>query len=154
MQEKRLTIMIDPRPKERPQGRVAYTKEKKPFVQMYTPAATKKYEETIRKAWMMKHGNVPLEGPLTVRLYFYFGIPKSDTKAKKAAKAGGMMRDSIREDVDNCTKSVLDALNGVAYKDDSQVVTILAKKRYADVPHVVIIISEWKEEKKDATGTK
>jgi Holliday junction resolvase RusA-like endonuclease len=151
MDEKRLTIMVDPRPKERPQGRVAYTKEKKPFVQMYTPAATKKYEEEIRKVWIRTHGNTPMEGPLLARVYCYFRIPKSDTKAKKAAKLNGEYREEIRDDVDNCGKAVMDALNKVAYNDDKQIIKVLAVKNWAEVGHVTVIISKYqkKEEKTD-----
>ena len=143
--EKKLTIMIDPRPKERPQGRVAYTREKKPYVQMYTPPETKKYEQAIRDAWVREHGDKPMEGPLIVRVYFHFRIPKSDTKARKAAKLNGGMREEIREDVDNCVKSVLDALNKTAYADDRQVIKLLSGKRYAEVPQVKIIISQAEE---------
>ena len=148
--EKKLTVTIEPRPKERPQGRVAYTKEKKPYVQMYTPPETKKYEDAIRKAWVKEHGETPMEGPLVIRLYFYFRIPKSDTKTKKAQKIDGKLREEIREDVDNCAKSILDALNKTAYGDDRQVVTVLAKKRYAEVPHVTIILAEYKPKEESA----
>ena len=116
---------------------------------MYTPPETKKYEKAIHDAWVKEHGDKPMEGPLMVRAYFCFRIPKSDTKARKASKLNGGMREEIREDVDNCVKSVLDALNKTAYEDDRQIIKLLAGKRYAEAPHVKIIISDMKEEKEE-----
>lgn len=37
-------------------------------------------------------------------------------------------RDTTKPDIDNVLKAVLDALNGVAYKDDSQVVEVRVVK--------------------------
>lgn len=46
-----------------------------------------------------------------------------------------------RVDIDNLLKGVMDALNGLAYKDDSQVTTILARKTYdAKLPRTMIRI--------------
>ena len=49
-----------------------------------------------------------------------------------------------RPDLDNLIKSVLDALNGVAYKDDCQIVTMLSRKNYAEAPYVKVILNDEK----------
>jgi Holliday junction resolvase RusA-like endonuclease len=43
-----------------------------------------------------------------------------------------------KPDIDNVLKVILDSLNGVAYIDDSKVVEVIGRKRYATVPKVVV----------------
>jgi Holliday junction resolvase RusA-like endonuclease len=50
----------------------------------------------------------------------------------------GELLPSKKPDIDNVLKIVLDALNGVAYKDDSKVVSVSGKKIYSDEPKLVI----------------
>ncbi|MDF2537449.1 MAG: Holliday junction resolvase [Herbinix sp.] len=57
-----------------------------------------------------------------------------------------MVTDKIRPtkkpDIDNIAKVILDALNGIAYKDDTQVVTLEVRKFYKDTPCVIVDIEE------------
>lgn len=58
---------------------------------------------------------------------FVFARPKSHLrKAGLAANAPQWPR----QDIDNLEKAVLDALNGVAWNDDSQVVRVVKSKSY------------------------
>ena len=54
----------------------------------------------------------------------------------------GLMNPIKRPDADNIAKIVLDALNGIAYKDDSQIVDLSVPKRYSDKPRVEIFIEQ------------
>ena len=47
-----------------------------------------------------------------------------------------------KPDVDNVAKIILDALNGIAYRDDKQVVELYVKKSYAGESGVGVTISE------------
>ena len=58
-------------------------------------------------------------------------------------------RPTVKPDLDNLDKAVMDALNKVAYKDDSQIVAKVSKKHYAEVPTVKVIISEYVEKEKE-----
>ena len=58
----------------------------------------------------------------------YFSIPKSYSKCKRSAAECNIIRPTKKPDIDNVTKSVLDALNGVAYKDDTQVAEVSVRK--------------------------
>lgn len=73
----------------------------------------------------------PLETPLVVEIYFYRS--KARFKRRTDMKFG---------DIDNLTKAVLDALNGVTWKDDRQIVALHAEKRLSDVPHIELWITE------------
>lgn len=49
---------------------------------------------------------------------------------------------TIKPDTDNIAKSILDSLNGIAYKDDKQVTRLTVEKRYDEQPSVSVWISE------------
>ena len=40
---------------------------------------------------------------------------------------------------------IMDGLNGIAYTDDSQVVSMVVNKRYATEPYVEVVITEFNE---------
>lgn len=94
---------------------------------VYTPRATKKFEEAVAlKAKMVM--TKPLEGPLALTVHFYFkGEEKHHTK---------------RPDIDNLLKSTLDGLNGISFKDDSQIVELTAKKCNGSKDFVNIFIED------------
>jgi Holliday junction resolvase RusA-like endonuclease len=54
----------------------------------------------------------------------------------------GKERPTKRPDLDNCIKSITDALNGIAYQDDSYIVEVIARKWWAEQPLVEITIIE------------
>lgn len=66
-------------------------------------------------------GAVASLGPMVVTLDFYFSRPKS------AKKRNGM---TVKPDVDKLARAVLDALTGIIFHDDSQVVHLTARKHY------------------------
>lgn len=47
-----------------------------------------------------------------------------------------------KPDIDNITKVVLDALNKVAYEDDTQIVEVASIKRWATEDKLVVVIDE------------
>lgn len=83
---------------------------------VYTPLTTVEWETEV-KATALELGIGKMLGAVSADLLFY--LPGRGP----AYKAKG--------DVDNLTKAVLDALNGIAYEDDIQVVRLLVEKRRA-----------------------
>ena len=51
-------------------------------------------------------------------------------------------RPTKKPDVDNIAKAILDSLNGIAYRDDSQIVELNMKKLYADLGFVKVTLEE------------
>lgn len=113
----------------------------------YTPQRTKDYENLVRQCFQIEHGSPMLEGALALELDLYFSIPKSTRKKDVPAMRTGQIRPTKRPDLDNCLKAVSDALNGVAYKDDSQIVAVVVQKFYGDEPRADIKITAWEETK-------
>ena len=99
----------------------------------YTPDKTKQWERDARliiKAGMK--GKPPLEGPVYGDFFFFMPKPK---KMKRK-------HHTIKPDIDNFIKSAFDAMNGIVFVDDAQIVRMTARKEYSDDPRVVIHVSE------------
>lgn len=99
---------------------------------VYTPAKTAKYEKEIRDSFLAAGGKLIPEGSyVLVTIDAYFEIPKSYTKRKRLACERNINRPDKKPDIDNVLKVVLDALNGVAYVDDKQVIGVICRKWYS-----------------------
>jgi Holliday junction resolvase RusA-like endonuclease len=112
----------------------------------YTPAKTKNYETLVQELYIINYPDkVPLEGELIAMVNAYFTIPKSASKKKRKLMSLGDIRPTKRPDLDNIAKSILDALNSLAYKDDSQIVSLTINKYYSEKPRVEVGIDKLKE---------
>ena len=113
------------------------------FVQTYTPNKTATWEETVRQAAKNAMGTTDLlETPVTMALYFRLPMPQSWSKKRKEGVLKGLEAPTKKPDWDNLGKAVSDALNGVIFKDDSQIVSAHVRKIYSAVPGVDIYVSE------------
>lgn len=107
---------------------------------VHTDSETRAYEQKIvayyRKAY--QGFRWPDSAFIQVIVTAHYPIPKSATKAAVAGMQAQRILPSRKPDIDNVLKVVLDALNGVAYKDDSRVVSVTARKVYSFEPKIVI----------------
>lgn len=115
------------------------------FVRTYTPAKTVNYESLVVLEFQSAGGKM-LEGMISMTVKAYYPIPKSASKKAHRQMATGEVRPTKKPDTDNVLKIVADALNGIAYKDDSQIVTSHIEKWYSDEPHMDVIIEEVRNE--------
>lgn len=131
------TVDGDPVPKGRP--RFARRGQ---FVQTYTDAKTIDYETQVAMRARHAIGSTkPLEGALSVFLYLRYAVPASYSKKRKEACLNGLEYPK-RIDIDNVYKSITDAMNGIVYLDDSQIVETHIKKVYAEESGANIMVQE------------
>jgi Holliday junction resolvase RusA-like endonuclease len=83
----------------------------------------------------------PLKGALTVFLYLRYTIPPSYSKKRKEACLNGVEYPK-KIDIDNVYKSITDAMNGIVYLDDSQIVEAHITKVYNEQAGVNIMVQE------------
>ena len=133
---KRLFIRVDGEPVSK--GRPRMTRDGR---RAYTPAKTHRAEQVIFKAYEQKYGHFqfPKGIPLELRAVFHLQIPKSRLDLSE----GDYCTKHI--DTDNLLKLVSDALNEAAYQDDSQIVKIVAEKRWSHDPHTYIEVIDISE---------
>jgi len=122
----------------------------KGYARIYTPIETKNAEgmiEWLASTAMRSNGNqMLLIEPLTVFIEFRMPIPKSFSKAKILSCLCGETVPTFRPDADNLAKTVLDAMNKTVYRDDSQIVDLIVRKRYAEKPCTIVSVKEFKNQ--------
>lgn len=99
----------------------------------YTDAKTKEAERDFKAQAIKYAPQKPLEGALKVTMEIYKPKPKSYPKKKLYWIA--------RPDLDNFIK-ILDSLNGIFWKDDSQIIKIIASKGFDERARTKIKIEE------------
>ena len=86
-----------------------------------------------------------IDGPVALSVYVHRAIPKSASKKRKALLQWTWC--SSKPDLDNVFKSVMDALNGIAWNDDTQVARIAGGRWWSEEPYTVIEITSLEEDK-------
>jgi Holliday junction resolvase RusA-like endonuclease len=109
----------------------------------YTPSKTVNYEGIVRYTYQSLYGQRELiSGRIEAHITAIFPIPKSYSKKKTAELLAGHNNYDKKPDCDNLAKIILDALNGIAYKDDSQVTVLHIAKEYGTQPKVIVELKE------------
>lgn len=85
-------------------------------------------------AYVAAHGlqPEPHEGPVSLCVTSVFLEPKDNWVGRECTK---------RPDLDNLCKLICDALNGVAYRDDSQVVRAILCKRFGPAAETLVSLT-------------
>ena len=106
------------------------------FAKAYTPEKTASYENLIMLSFVtaLRGKQTPFwECPLEITIKAFYAIPKALNCALRPTK---------KPDIDNVVKCVCDALNKVAYKDDTQVIRLSAEKYYGNEPKLIVELKE------------
>lgn len=88
-------------------------------------------------------GGPPWEGPIVINAYFRLTRPKTHYMAKGKLRNDLIIEHVDKPDLDKLARCVLDALTGIAYVDDCQVVTLVSTKCYSDFsncPGVTLVV--------------
>ena len=118
-------------------GRPRFTRQGR----TYTPKKTLDYERAIKKAYINKYSYLSKKS-LRIKICAYLEVARSHSKIKKSKMLMNLLQCTKKPDVDNIVKVVLDALNKVAYQDDTQVVELVAIKRWSNTSKLKIVIEE------------
>lgn len=110
---------------------------------VYTPKATTDFEKRvgyIAKAAM--RGESPMD--MAVRLVLHIAVqpPKSWSNKDKQSALSGLKHPIGKADLDNEIKALADAMNGIVYQDDNQIIEIFATKSYQEAAEIRISVEE------------
>ena len=125
-----LNLNITPRPKGRPRFSNAGA-----FVRAYTDTKTRSYEKELRKIIREQYdGDLLEDRAYYLKIIFNLKRPKSVPKSKR-------FHPIVKPDIDNLVKSVMDAMNGIVYKDDSIICELSTSKKYTSEESEGIIVT-------------
>lgn len=139
-------FVIDGKPQGKARARTFYN-PKLGRVQSMTPENTVLYENQIKHCYVQQAGARWFnKEPLAMYITAYYPIPKSTTKKDRQLICSGKLYPTKKPDADNVAKVICDALNGVAYGDDTQIIKLSILKAYTEEqPRVQVFIEEIKE---------
>lgn len=109
----------------------------------YTPKATVNAEAEVRAAF---RASAPewacvYDEPVQLTVRSYAAPPKALlTKKRLPLIVAELWRKLTKPDADNVAKLIMDALNGVAWKDDAIITDLIVRKRYSMTPHTEVLI--------------
>lgn len=112
----------------------------------YTPQKTVDYENLVKWSCKNKYKDKPLTGPIRIEITFYMYIPKKTSKVRIKKKCEGSILPTKKPDWDNMAKSITDALNGIAYEDDNQIVEAHIYKKFSMDPRAEVKITKLDKE--------
>lgn len=124
-----------------PQGKArARTVTRGGVVRSYTPPKTADYEKMVAFCYRTQGGRYYSDDPVRLHIAAFYEIPKSWSRKKRDEAAASDLLPTVKPDCDNCIKIIADALNGVAYADDKQIISVNLTKRYSREPRVEVHI--------------
>lgn len=142
-----VTIILPgaPRGKGRPRFRIVKPRGAPQFVSTYTDAETRAYEERLADAGRTAATTgMPLDEALWVDVTAFMPIPASWSRRAKASAANLFTLPTTKPDADNFAKCI-DALNGIIWRDDSQIVRLVVQKFYSEHPKLVVKVWKWQD---------
>lgn len=113
-----------------------------PYVRAVTPKKTANYEALVKMEYQAQCDGFMFsrDAALGMLVTAYKPIPKSTSKKKRVLMLGDIIRPTKKPDWDNVGKIVCDALNKIAFCDDTQIVDGRVIKCYAEQPRVEVEI--------------
>jgi len=112
------------------------------FARAYTPKKTQEAEQNLQAQAAQYRPEKLMEGQIDLIMRIYVPIPKSFPKKKALLAWQGALMPTTKPDIDNIIKLVCDALNGIIWHDDRQIVQLAASKHYDDTPRIEFEIQE------------
>lgn len=124
------------------QGRPRAGKTRRGKTVLYDPKKSRDFKTYVKLSASQHAPKNPLQGPIHLEVSIFRPIPKSFSKKKTAKAEARLLRPTTKPDSSNYVKLIEDALNGVIWKDDSQIVSLVVHKFYSQKPRVNIRVNE------------
>jgi Holliday junction resolvase RusA-like endonuclease len=112
------------------------------FARAYTDSKTANAEAWVKHCAMTQAGTAPIEGAVSIAITIDVVPPASWAVRKKANALAGAFFPTSKPDLDNIAKLIADALNGIVWRDDKQIVRMVLAKRYAPTAQAVLTVVE------------
>lgn len=136
----------DPAAKQRATPIVRQGGDGRHYAAMVTGSKTRQWEKWGRAAAeAAMAGRPPFHCPCAVEVRAFFAVPKSWPNWKADLAYNGALVHTGFPDADNITKIAKDCARGVIFADDRLVAGEMARKAFAEIPHVHVIVRAFTE---------
>lgn len=126
-----------PRPKGRPRATSVNGR-----AHVYTPRGTVNYEALVAMTGRAAMGADRLiDGGVDISIVIGLRPPPSASSRVKSEMLQGRLLPTKRPDVDNVAKAIVDALNGIVFRDDRNIIKLVVEKRYAPEDGVEVVVA-------------
>lgn len=110
----------------------------------YTPKDIVEYSNFVKMSFINAYPAWNIQDfadkPLKAEISVYMPMPKSFSKVKQEQALKGLLRPTVKPDCDNIAKNINDALNGIVYPDDKQIVSLTVNKYYSENEFVKVCV--------------
>jgi len=113
----------------------------------YTPDKTVNFEVVVKvMASQAMAGRALLTRPVSLHIDMFMPVPPSWSRKRRDLAFSGLIGATTKPDVSNVLKAIEDAINGVVYLDDKQIVGGGFTKQYGLIPRVEVRVQEYEKE--------
>ena len=140
-----ISFKVPGKPQGKARARTFYDAKRQRY-RSHTPDNTVLYENLIMACYWKAAAEADHEPylnkePIRIDITAFYEIAKSTSRKDRTRIEEGKLKPVKKPDIDNVCKVVCDALNGVAYKDDAQIVQMNASKEYAESePYITVTV--------------
>lgn len=111
----------------------------------YTPRDMVEYANLVKLSFINKYPDWNINNfadkPLKAEITVFMPVPQSYSKKKREQALSNQIRPIVKPDCDNIAKNINDALNGIVYPDDKQIVSLTVNKFYSNCEYVTVKIT-------------
>ena len=142
---KLFTFTVPGKPQGKARARTFYDSRSNKMSSV-TPEKTVLYENLVKTCFRQRYGQgrFPDDAYIIARIAAFFEPPKSISKKKREDMLTGKIWPAKKPDSDNIAKVVLDALNGIAYHDDTQIIKLSVTKAYKEEAYLSVTLAKLK----------
>lgn len=109
-------------------------------VHTYDDKKSRTYKAHVQKCAARYAPEQLIDSAIELHIDVFHKLQQSGSKQLKADKLAHRVRPTVKPDLDNLAKGIKDALTGMIWRDDAQVVSLTVRKFYAVDPRAEITI--------------
>lgn len=109
-------------------------------VRTYDAKPSRDYKRYVSEIARQFAAEELIDSAIELHIDIYRAVQKSISKKERERRLTHVVRPTVKPDVENYAKGIMDGLTGVLWVDDSLVVTLSARKFYGSEPRAEVTV--------------